>query len=74
MVGAAPISKGTLEYFQSLNLPLYELYGMSEVSGANIISLPGNVRITSIGKILDICECKIENPDKDGSGEVSLWY
>lgn len=31
--GAAPITKETLDYFLSLNLPLCEVYGMSECSG-----------------------------------------
>ena len=31
--GAAPITKETLEYFLSLNLPICEVYGMSECSG-----------------------------------------
>ena len=36
--GAAPITKETLEYFMSLNLPLFELYGMSESTGPHTIS------------------------------------
>ena len=31
--GAAPITKEILDYFASLNLPLLEVYGMSECSG-----------------------------------------
>ena len=31
--GAAPITLNTLEYFMSLDMPLFELYGMSESSG-----------------------------------------
>ena len=30
LTGAAPISKETLEFFLSLGLPLYEVFGMSE--------------------------------------------
>ena len=33
MTGAAPISQDTLEYFMSINIPLHELYGMSECAG-----------------------------------------
>lgn len=36
--GSAPISKETLEYFMSLNMPLMELYGMSESSGPHTVS------------------------------------
>lgn len=44
--GAAPITKDTLEFFLSLNIPVYELYGMSESSGPHTISLPDAFRIT----------------------------
>lgn len=67
---AAPISKQTLEYFQSLNLPLLELYGMSESTGPLTVCSPGHSRITSVGKLLPINEAKIGNPDEDGSGEL----
>lgn len=38
--GAAPITKDTLEFFLSLDIPLHEIYGMSESSGPHTISLP----------------------------------
>ncbi|MGH0184835.1 UNVERIFIED_CONTAM: hypothetical protein FKN15_017449 [Acipenser sinensis] len=43
--GAAPITKDTLEYFMSLNLPIYELYGMSESSGPHAVSNEAAFRI-----------------------------
>lgn len=67
---AAPISKSTLQYFQSLNMPLYEIYGMSESAGALTMATPGNSHITSIGTIVPESEYKIGNPDEDGSGEL----
>jgi long-chain-fatty-acid--CoA ligase ACSBG len=33
LTAAAPIMKDTLDFFMSLNLPLMEIYGMSESSG-----------------------------------------
>lgn len=70
---AAPISKSTLQYFQSLNIPLMEIYGMSETAGALTMGVPvrGGSRITSIGRIMPEAEYMIANPDEDGSGEVS---
>lgn len=44
--GAAPITKDTLEFFLSLDIPLFELYGMSESSGPHTISLPDAFRLT----------------------------
>lgn len=49
--GAAPITKETLEYFMSLNIPVMELYGMSESSGPHTISWSEDYCITrSIAK------------------------
>ena len=33
MSSAAPMMKETLEFFHSLNIPVMEIYGMSECSG-----------------------------------------
>jgi len=33
LTAAAPITKDTLEFFSGLNMPIMELYGMSETSG-----------------------------------------
>nr|XP_033792785.1 long-chain-fatty-acid--CoA ligase ACSBG2-like [Geotrypetes seraphini] len=68
--GAAPISKNTLEYFMSINLPLYELYGMSESAGPHTVSTQNNF---SCGKELLGCRTRIDKPDKDGNGEVCFW-
>lgn len=68
---AAPISRQTLEYFQSLNIPLCEIYGMSEAAGALTLCTPEFSRITSIGTVMGVNEYKIGNQDEDGSGEVS---
>lgn len=43
---AAPITKDTLEFFLSLDIPLYELYGMSESTGPHTVSLPEAFRLT----------------------------
>lgn len=33
MTAAAPIMPNTLDFFASLNIPILEIYGMSETSG-----------------------------------------
>uniref|UniRef100_A0A667Y1J4 long-chain-fatty-acid--CoA ligase n=1 Tax=Myripristis murdjan TaxID=586833 RepID=A0A667Y1J4_9TELE len=71
--GAAPVTKETLEYFMSLNIPLMEVYGMSESSGPHTVSLINDFRIMSCGKVLPGCKTKLDNPDKDGNGEVCFW-
>ncbi|XP_059726054.1 long-chain-fatty-acid--CoA ligase ACSBG2 isoform X3 [Haemorhous mexicanus] len=68
--GAAPITRDTLEFFLSLNIPVLELYGMSESSGPHTISLPHAFRLGSCGKELTGCHTLIHKPDKDGIGEI----
>jgi len=36
MTAAAPIMKDTLDFFMSLNIPLMEIYGMSESTGKHL--------------------------------------
>ncbi|XP_061093922.1 long-chain-fatty-acid--CoA ligase ACSBG2 isoform X1 [Conger conger] len=71
--GAAPITKDTLEFFLSLDIPVYELYGMSESTGPHTISLPESFRLTSCGKVIPGCETKIFRPDEEGNGEICFW-
>jgi len=71
--GAAPITKDTLEYFMSLNLPLLELYGMSESSGPHTISCPESFHIMSCGKVMKGCKTKLDKPDVEGNGEICFW-
>ncbi|CAM9775117.1 unnamed protein product [Bubo scandiacus] len=68
--GAAPITRETLEFFLSLNIPVLELYGMSESSGPHTISLPHAFKLTSCGKALTGCQTLIHKPDGDGNGEI----
>lgn len=51
ITAAAPISKETSDYFYNLGLPLYNNYGMSETTGAVIVSLPGNNNINKSGYV-----------------------
>ncbi|XP_034561105.1 long-chain-fatty-acid--CoA ligase ACSBG2 isoform X1 [Notolabrus celidotus] len=71
--GAAPITKDTLEFFLSLDIPLYELYGMSESTGPHTISIPEAFKLTSCGKEMPGCKTKLHNPDEEGNGEICFW-
>ncbi len=46
---AAPISLDTLEFFLSLGIPIYEVYGMSECTGPATFSIPGRYRTGKAG-------------------------
>jgi len=67
---AAPISRETLDFFLSLNIPIYEIYGMSETTGPQTATYPGHLRTGSAGVALPGTEMRIENPDGEGNGEI----
>ena len=69
-VGAAPVTMETLRYFQSINIPLFELFGMSETSGPHSMSIPGHLVSGSCGIAMEGVKMKIADEDDDGNGEV----
>ena len=68
ITAAAPISKGTLDFFLSLGIPIYEVYGMSECSGPATISLPHKYRTGKAGFVLSGTELKIV----EENGEICM--
>lgn len=70
--GAAPITLNTLEYFMSLDMPLYELYGMSESTGPHSVSFEGSVKMGSVGRSMPGVETWIAQPDEKGQGEICM--
>ncbi|XP_046571351.1 long-chain-fatty-acid--CoA ligase ACSBG2-like isoform X3 [Haliotis rubra] len=72
--GAAPITRDTLEYFLSLNIPIAEVYGMSESSGPHTFGRDGaENRIMSVGFEFGGIQTKLANIDSDGNGEICMF-
>ena len=66
---AAPISEMSRDYFQSLGITIYDIYGMSETSGPISMSLPSFSKINSVG--IPIMKVKIQKAHKDDlAGEI----
>lgn len=65
--GAAPIEIKILNYFASIDLPIYELFGQSECTGPHTVNMPGAWKVGTCGRPLPGTESKIE----DGTGELS---
>jgi long-subunit acyl-CoA synthetase (AMP-forming) len=59
VVSAAPIAKETLDFFQSLALPIMEIYGMSECTGPTTLSLPTRYRLGRAGRAIPGTELKV---------------
>lgn len=77
LVGAAPINKSVLEYFFSLDIPVLDLFGMSECTGPSTIGhLYGKgFRLGYCGPPLPGTELRIdhvEGRDKPGEGEIQV--
>ncbi len=59
VTGAAPISLGTLEFFASLGITIYEVYGQSETTGIVTAGRQGKPRFGTVGKAFHNVELKI---------------
>ena len=67
ITGAAPIDKDVLQYFKDLEIPLTDIYGMSETTGA--LTMSDNIK-NGPGKVLPLTKVKILKNKKDKFGEI----
>jgi long-chain acyl-CoA synthetase len=67
MTGAAPCPAEVIEHWQTLGLPLYEVYGMSETTGVATVNAPGAVRSGTVGRALPGVEVALS-----AAGEVLM--
>ena len=58
--GAAPISPQILEFFASLDITIWEVYGQSEGTGPTTTTYEGNTRYGTVGKAIPGCEVKLD--------------
>jgi long-chain acyl-CoA synthetase len=57
--GAAPIAREVLEFFASLDILVFEVYGQSEDCGPTSFNRPGRVKFGTVGPAVDGVEVKI---------------
>jgi long-chain acyl-CoA synthetase len=60
--GAAPVPQETLSFLSGLDIPVREVWGMSETCGAGSCNLPGATRLGSVGRPSPGLDIKI-SPD-----------
>ena len=70
LYGAAPMDKATIEWYNDLGIELIQGYGLTESSPVLTAESSDRKRAGSIGIPLKNVEIKIDNPDKDGVGEI----
>ncbi|GAV09156.1 hypothetical protein RvY_18748-1 [Ramazzottius varieornatus] len=65
--------RDTQEFFLSLNIPICDVYGLSETSAPHTVNLPDSSRIGSAGRNLTGVRSKIAVLDNDGNGEICMY-
>ena len=70
LYGAAPMDKTTIQWYNGLGIDLIQGYGLTESSPVLTAEASDKKRAGSIGVPLKNVEIKIDNPDKDGIGEI----
>jgi long-chain-fatty-acid--CoA ligase ACSBG len=71
LTAAAPMSREMKNYFLSLDLPLREMYGMTEVTVHCMSTKDSSINGT-VGRNINGTETKILNPDENGCGEICV--
>ena len=72
LYGAAPMNKDTIIGYNNLGIDLVQGYGLTETSPVISAETDKEKRPGSVGLVLDTLEARIDNPDKDGVGEISV--
>ena len=70
LYGAAPMNKETIIGYNNFGIDLIQGYGLTETSPVISAETDKEKRPGSVGLVLDNLEAKIDNPDKDGVGEI----
>jgi len=68
--GGAAMGPDTFRFFQTIGVPLRQLYGQTELCGAYTVHQENDVDYDSVGVAFDSAEVKVINTDKEGVGEV----
>lgn len=58
-VGAAPMGREVFDYFASLDIPIFEVFGQSESTGTHTVNAPGAWKLGTVGRPLPGSENKM---------------
>jgi long-chain acyl-CoA synthetase len=64
ITAAAPINPDLVLFFQTIGIPLFELYGLSETTGPATTNVPGAFKIGSVGRALPGVEVRLAEDDE----------
>lgn len=72
LYGAAPMNKETIIGFNNLGISLVQGYGLTETSPVITAETDKEKRPGSVGLALASLNVRIDNPDKEGVGEIAV--
>nr|XP_021488711.1 long-chain-fatty-acid--CoA ligase ACSBG2-like [Meriones unguiculatus] len=67
------LPRATLDFFLSLDIPILEMYGLTECTGVHSLSSTQDFRVQSCGKALPSSHTKLEKENVDGVGSFCIW-
>ncbi len=68
--GGAAMGPDTFNFFSALGVPLRQLYGQTELLGAYTVHTSDGIDPETVGVPFRDVDCRIENPDAEGLGEI----
>ncbi|XP_018348115.1 PREDICTED: long-chain-fatty-acid--CoA ligase ACSBG2-like [Trachymyrmex septentrionalis] len=72
VTAAAPLNIDIKKYFLSLDIPVLEVYGMSESSGPHTLTDFKEYNLYGVGRPLSGVYTKLDNIDEHGEGEICM--
>ena len=70
--GAAPLKQSSIDYFASLDIPLFNYYGLSETTGGIVGNNVTRFNLNAAGYPLPGMDVKIDNPNEEQIGEICI--
>ena len=64
------MKQSSIDYFASLDIPLFNMYGLSETTGSTTINYFNDFSLKHAGKAMEGSHLKIADPDEKGQGEI----
>jgi long-chain acyl-CoA synthetase len=68
--GGAPLGPDVFQFFRSIGVPLRQVYGQTEMVGIYCAHRVDDVDFDTVGPPIRDVEIRIDNPDRNGLGEV----
>ncbi len=70
--GAAALDEDVIRTFNTLGLPIFEGYGLTETAPVIFCNFPHHARPGTVGRRLNGISVKIVSPDDNGAGEIAV--